>query len=47
MLQVNAKAVNQWRHRMAGLRTKALVSSGAAMFVLGARLMTAPTDSIL
>jgi len=40
-------AERQWRQRMAGLRTNALVSSGAAMFVLGARLMAAPTDSVL
>ena len=40
-------AERQWRQRMAGLRTNALVSSGAAMFVLGARLLSAPTDSVL
>ncbi len=40
-------AERQWRQRMAGLPTNALVSSGAAMFVLGGRLMTAPTDSVL
>jgi putative Mg2+ transporter-C (MgtC) family protein len=40
-------AERQWRQRMAGLRTNALVSSGAAMFVLGARLMGAPADSVL
>src|SRR6516225_8213138 len=31
MLQVNAKDVNQWRHRMAGLRTKALVSTASSV----------------
>jgi putative Mg2+ transporter-C (MgtC) family protein len=40
-------AERQWRQRTAGLRTNALVSSGAAMFVLGSRLMGAPTDSVL
>jgi uncharacterized membrane protein YhiD involved in acid resistance len=40
-------AERQWRQRTAGLRTNALVSSGAAMFVLGGRLMGAPTDSVL
>jgi uncharacterized membrane protein YhiD involved in acid resistance len=32
-------AERQWRQHTAGLRTNALVSSGAAMFVLGGRLM--------
>jgi hypothetical protein len=40
-------AERQWRQRTAGLRTNALVSSGAAMFVLGGRLMGAPTDNVL
>jgi putative Mg2+ transporter-C (MgtC) family protein len=40
-------AERQWRQRTAGLRTNALVSSGAAMFVLGARLLGAPNDSVL
>jgi putative Mg2+ transporter-C (MgtC) family protein len=40
-------AERQWRQRMAGLRTNALVSSGAAMFVLAARLVGAPNDSVL
>src|SRR6202140_641113 len=40
-------AERQWRNRTAGLRTNALVASGAAMFVLGGRLMGAPTDSVL
>src|SRR6202011_1348142 len=40
-------AERQWRQRTAGLRTNALVSSGAAMFVLSARLMGAPNDSVL
>jgi putative Mg2+ transporter-C (MgtC) family protein len=40
-------AERQWRQHTAGLRTNALVSSGAAMFVLGGRLMGAPTDSVL
>jgi uncharacterized membrane protein YhiD involved in acid resistance len=40
-------AERQWRNRTAGLRTNALVSSGAAMFVLGGRLMGAPTDSVV
>jgi putative Mg2+ transporter-C (MgtC) family protein len=39
-------AERQWRQRVAGLRTHALVSTGAAMFVLGARLMAAPSDSV-
>jgi MgtC family len=40
-------AERQWRQRTAGLRTNALVSSGAAMFVLSARLIGAPNDSVL
>jgi putative Mg2+ transporter-C (MgtC) family protein len=40
-------AERQWRQRTSGLRTNALVSSGAAMFVLGARLVGAPNDSVL
>lgn len=40
-------AERQWRQRTAGIRTNALVSTGAAMFALGARLMNAPTDSVL
>jgi putative Mg2+ transporter-C (MgtC) family protein len=40
-------AERQWRQRTAGLRTNALVSSGAAMFVLGARLVGGSNDSVL
>jgi putative Mg2+ transporter-C (MgtC) family protein len=40
-------AERQWRQRTAGLRTHALVASGAAMFVLGARLLTTSSDSVV
>jgi putative Mg2+ transporter-C (MgtC) family protein len=40
-------AERQWRQRTAGLRTHALVASGAAMFVLGARLLAVPGDSVV
>jgi putative Mg2+ transporter-C (MgtC) family protein len=35
----------QWRQRMAGLRTNALVAAGAAMFVMLSALATHPDDS--
>ena len=38
-------AERQWRHRMAGLRTNALVAAGAAMFVMLAALAAQPDDS--
>src|SRR5580693_1384692 len=40
-------AERQRRQRTAGLRTNALVCSGAAMFVLLARLLSASNDSTL
>jgi MgtC family len=38
-------AERQWRQRMAGLRTNALVAAGAAMFVMLSALATRPDDS--
>ena len=38
-------AERQWRHRMAGLRTNALVAAGAAMFVMLSALAGKPEDS--
>src|SRR5580700_4438752 len=38
-------AERQWRQRMAGLRTNALVAAGAAMFVMLSALATHPDDS--
>src|SRR5580692_3782034 len=38
-------AERQWRQRMAGLRTNALVSAGAAMFVMLSALAARPDDS--
>ncbi len=38
-------AERQWRQRMAGLRTNALVSAGAAMFVMLSALAAQPDDS--
>ena len=38
-------AERQWRQRMAGLRTNALVSAGAAMFVMLSALAAHPDDS--
>src|SRR6516165_5046024 len=37
-------AERQWRQRMAGLRTNALVAAGAAMFVMLTALTTRPAD---
>jgi putative Mg2+ transporter-C (MgtC) family protein len=37
-------AERQWRQRMAGLRTNALVAAGAAMFVMLTALTTRPGD---
>jgi len=38
-------AERQWRQRMAGLRTNALVAAGAAMFVMLSALAARPDDS--
>jgi putative Mg2+ transporter-C (MgtC) family protein len=38
-------AERQWRQRMAGLRTNALVAAGAAMFVMLSALASRPDDS--
>jgi putative Mg2+ transporter-C (MgtC) family protein len=38
-------AERQWRQRMAGLRTNALVAAGAAMFVILSALAARPDDS--
>src|SRR5580693_1346439 len=38
-------AERQWRQRMAGLRTNALVAAGAAMFVMLSALDVRPDDS--
>lgn len=38
-------AERQWRQRMAGLRTNALVAAGAAMFVMLSAFATHPDDS--
>jgi putative Mg2+ transporter-C (MgtC) family protein len=38
-------AERQWRQRMAGLRTNALVAAGAAMFVMISALAARPDDS--
>src|SRR6202035_3204500 len=38
-------AERQWRQRMAGLRTNALVAAGAAMFVMLSALSARPDDS--
>ena len=38
-------AERQWRQRMAGLRTNALVAAGAAMFVMLSALAAQPDDS--
>jgi putative Mg2+ transporter-C (MgtC) family protein len=38
-------AERQWRQRMAGLRTNALVGAGAAMFVMLSALAARPDDS--
>ncbi len=38
-------AERQWRQRMAGLRTNALVAAGAAMFVMLSALAAHPDDS--
>jgi putative Mg2+ transporter-C (MgtC) family protein len=38
-------AERQWRQRLAGLRTNALVSAGSAMFVMLSALSTHPDDS--
>jgi putative Mg2+ transporter-C (MgtC) family protein len=38
-------AERQWRQRMAGLRTNALVAAGAAMFVMLSALAARPEDS--
>ncbi|HZD50926.1 MAG TPA: MgtC/SapB family protein [Silvibacterium sp.] len=40
-------AERQWRQRMAGLRTNALVAAGAAMFVMLAALAARPIDDRL
>ncbi len=37
-------AERQWRQRMAGLRTNALVAAGAAMFVMLTALTARPAD---
>jgi putative Mg2+ transporter-C (MgtC) family protein len=38
-------AERQWRQRLAGLRTNALVAAGAAMFVTLSALAVRPDDS--
>lgn len=38
-------AERQWRQRMAGLRTNALVATGAALFVILGNLIPGPSDS--
>jgi putative Mg2+ transporter-C (MgtC) family protein len=38
-------AERQWRQRMAGLRTNALVAAGAAMFVMLSAVTARPDDS--
>ena len=39
-------AERQWRQRMAGLRTNALVAAGAAMFVMLSALAAAAKDMV-
>jgi putative Mg2+ transporter-C (MgtC) family protein len=44
ILGASIGAERQWRQRMAGLRTNALVAAGAGMFVMLTALTTRPSD---